>query len=89
MSFNPHPIIPQTREQAIQRDHLHGLSTRKPENPAMELARLRQAVKAHRIEMEAAGPLGVETDFTSEQVAIMARKHAADHALWAHLPENA
>lgn len=79
----PAPIIPQTPEQARQRDVLAGLKPVTVTDPRVELERLRLAVREHQVEMTAAGPLGMAKDFSELQNAIMDRKHAADRKLWA------
>lgn len=84
MSFTPAPIIPQTPDQAVQRDQAHGHQPL-TQTPEAQLAVLRNAIRHHQAAMEAAGPLGVEADFTPEQVQTMAVKHEADRTLWAHL----
>lgn len=85
MSFTPHPVIPQTIAQAVQRDARHGLDSPQPETPERQLARLRQAVNDHRAQIEAAGPLANAGELTEQQLETIAAKHAADHGLWAHI----
>lgn len=80
MSFIPHPIIPQTVEQGRQRDQLHAHAPTRPENPVLELARLRNAIRAHR------DTLTAPIDHATHPAALTDRAAAADHALWAHLP---
>jgi hypothetical protein len=81
----PPVLIPQTREQATQRDLAAGHNTSPRPTPETQLATLKQAIRAHRAEMEDAGPLGIASEFTDEQNQTLDRKHQADRTLWAHL----
>lgn len=83
----PHPIIPQTPDQARQRDRIHGRDIPKPENPVHELARLRNAIRTHRQQLQDTGPLNLCPECRADNDDLTAAKHAADHALWAHLPD--
>lgn len=69
MSFDPHPFIPVTREQAAQRDARHTLdSPARLETAADELNRLRLAIAKHRAAVNAGEP-----------------QRDADEALWSHI----
>jgi hypothetical protein len=83
-------LIPQTPQQALERDHLAGRAdTPRPASPATEVSRLRNAILEHQDTVEAAGTLGPVGKFTSEQRGTMKAKHDADRKLWAHLqPAN-
>lgn len=83
--IDPHPVIPQSREQAAQRDNRHQLDTRPPETPEGQTARLRAAIRTHQTTIQDAGPLANAGELTPEQQDTMARKHAADQTLWGHL----
>lgn len=84
-------LIPQTPEQAIQRDQLADrANTAAPTSAATELARLRNAILEHQDAITAAGDLGPAGKFTSAQRSIISTQHEADTKLWAHLqPANA
>jgi hypothetical protein len=69
----PPPIIPQTVEQARQRDQLAGLDSGMAPDPAHELAVLRNAVRAHRDAIK--NPRSVDPD-------------TADYELWQHIEEE-
>lgn len=79
-------LIPQTPEQALQRDQLaERANPVRPLSPAAELARLRNAIAKHQDAVLEAGDLGPASKFTSAQRSIMNAKHQADLELWAHL----
>lgn len=73
--MTPHPIIPQTPQQAVQRDEI---AARRGEHevaltPAQEIARLRTAIRVHQ---QAVGHIDGEVS-------------VHDEALWAHLEPRA
>jgi hypothetical protein len=84
---SPPPIIPQTPEQAIQRDQIAGLKPVPLEDPRAELARLQQAVRDHREALSASGPITLPGTLTDEYVVWLERRAAANRELWAHIGE--
>lgn len=80
-------IIPQTVEQAVQRDALHDRA-QTPVGTTLhtELQDLRNAIHEHQARIEDAGPLGNSRSLSAAQRKIMRAKQQADEELWAHLP---
>jgi hypothetical protein len=72
---SPPPIIPQTPEQAIQRDQIAGLKPVPLDDPRAELARLQQAVRDHHEATTQEGLDGYSRD-------------TANSALWRHIGET-
>lgn len=83
-------IIPQTPEQARQRDNQHALNTPKPTPAHVQVQELKNAILEHRQTIEHAGPVARGKDLSAAQRKIVQVKQAADEKLWAHaLPEQA
>lgn len=85
--MRPMPIIPQTPEQAIQRDYLHGLATPPAPDPAVQLAALQAAIRTHRDTVTTAGLLKTAEEDAGHNAPIFQTLTAAHRELWQHIPE--